>query len=257
MTRRRTGAVVVGGTSRPSCATRHPRPAVDGPLGESGPARDLSDADKVLAVRTLHDMHAWTATEIASGSPYPSARSARSSAWPTTGAGRPRAAGPLTIAKAQEIRPPRPSRPARRAPYVGLKAARSPPSAPPSARRASTLNSPTAPATAPPAPAVSRRLPLVRHPAMARRIGSSTHGPASNNAASPSSPEVSPAVQAGPASNHAWTAHEPVATAAGRGSRDRRRRPGARAHRPHRRFAVHRSLRRRHPRQSWPCTTSR
>jgi ParB family chromosome partitioning protein len=74
-------------------------------LSENLARRDLSDADTVLAVRTLHDMHAWTATEIA-------ARVGTSVGWISQVLGVARdpeladhvQAGRLSVAKAHEVR---------------------------------------------------------------------------------------------------------------------------------------------------------
>jgi ParB/RepB/Spo0J family partition protein len=74
-------------------------------LSENLARHDLSDADTVLAVRTLHDMHAWTATEIA-------ARVGTSVGWISQVLGVARdpeladhvQAGRLTVAKAHEVR---------------------------------------------------------------------------------------------------------------------------------------------------------
>jgi ParB-like chromosome segregation protein Spo0J len=74
-------------------------------LSENLARHDLSDADTVLAVRTLHEMHAWPATEIA-------ARVGTSVGWISQVLGVARdpeladyvQAGRLTVAKAQEIR---------------------------------------------------------------------------------------------------------------------------------------------------------
>ena len=74
-------------------------------LSENMARRDLSDADTVLAVRTLHDMHAWSATEIAE-------RVGTSVGWISQILGVARdpeladhvQMGRLSVAKAQEIR---------------------------------------------------------------------------------------------------------------------------------------------------------
>jgi ParB-like chromosome segregation protein Spo0J len=74
-------------------------------LSENLARRDLSDADTGLAVRTLHDMHAWTATEIA-------ARVGTSVGWISQVLGVARdpeladhvQAGRLSVAKAHEVR---------------------------------------------------------------------------------------------------------------------------------------------------------
>jgi ParB-like chromosome segregation protein Spo0J len=74
-------------------------------LSENLARHDLSDADTVLAVRTLHGMHAWTATEIAG-------RVGTSVGWISQVLGVARdpeladhvQAGRLSVAKAHEVR---------------------------------------------------------------------------------------------------------------------------------------------------------
>lgn len=90
-------------------------------LSENMARRDLSDADTVLAVRTLHDMHAWSATEIAG-------RVGTSVGWISQILGVARdpeladhvQTGRLSVAKAQEIRTAKTSAAREAALAVGL-----------------------------------------------------------------------------------------------------------------------------------------
>jgi ParB-like chromosome segregation protein Spo0J len=178
-------------------------------LSENLSRHDLSDADTVLAVRTLHDMHAWTATEIA-------ARVGTSIGWVSQILGVANdqeladhvQRGRLTIAKAQEIRTAKTASARQAALSVGLKGG-SQPSIRAAKRLASLryLNSP---------PVESES--VESEPG----AGGGAPAPGGGSSRTPAEPRSSAGPPPHPAApDRPWAVHEPVATAApAAGSRD-------------------------------------